>query len=71
VSKAYKCDRCGEFVNEALPLRVGSADTCESCWEDFKRWMRREPTSVLQPKCVDYCAEHWAERNGEKAEKSC
>lgn len=28
-------------------------DFCEGCKEDFARWMRREPTSVLQPKDMD------------------
>lgn len=61
MSHAFKCDRCGKFSEggchfglrtegRKLPLYDGEIDCCAECEADFERWVKREPTQVLQTK---------------------
>ena len=65
MSAAFKCDRCGGYEDAMLDRRplllaVGkdmtkgatltTSEFCSACARDYERWLKREPTSVLQPK---------------------
>lgn len=71
MSDAYKCDRCLRYFDGcATTMRVGMSSDghlCEGCYEDFKRWLRREPTSVLQPKDERPEQPHMQQMAGEEA----
>ena len=55
MSKARKCDRCGEFYIEPVFIRVVANpkvhnayfDLCTNCWNSYVQWFENVPPKVM------------------------